>query len=346
LTISITDPFNSATDAQIPGLVRAIDPLQVQQQFAQHLPPSLNAAQLCGIRVMRHKPGRRCLIAYDLALETPAGSESFTLVGKVRAKGTDFRSYRVQQALWQAGFAADSEDHISVPEPIALLPDLQMWLQRQVPGTIATQLLPQAQGVALAQRIAEAAHKLHQAAIPPHRRHTLADELHILRDRLSLVAEQFPQWQSRLERLLEACHGLASTTPSVHLQGIHRDFYPDQVLVDGSRLYLLDFDLYCAGDPGLDMGNFIGHLIEQSLRTLGDAAALRDREVALEARFVQLAGESVRASVQTYTTLTLVRHIYLSTQFPDRRPWTEALLDLSETLLSPHLDFKARLKIR
>src|SRR5437773_3836244 len=33
-------------------------------------------------------------------------------------------------------------------------------------------------------------------------------------------------------------------------------------------VWLLDFDLYCQGDPALDIGNFVGHLTEQSLRTL------------------------------------------------------------------------------
>jgi hypothetical protein len=31
--------------------------------------------------------------------------------------------------------------------------------------------------------------------------------------------------------------------------------------------------------------------------------------------------------------LTLVRHIFLSTRFPERRPWTEPLLDLCEERL-------------
>jgi len=96
---------------------------------------------------------------------------------------------------------------------------------------------------------------------------------------------------------------------------------------------LVDFDLYCHGDPGLDVGNFIGHLTEESLRTFGDAAAWRDREQAMEDRFVELSGQAVRASVRAYTTLTLVRHIYLSTQFAERTAWTERLVELCEERL-------------
>jgi hypothetical protein len=105
------------------------------------------------------------------------------------------------------------------------------------------------------------------------------------------------------------------------------------VIVDGGRLWLLDFDLYCQGDPGLDVGNFIGHITEESLRTREDAAAWQDREQAMEDRFVELSGESVRASVRVYTILTLARHIYLSTQFPERAAWTDAVLELCEQRL-------------
>src|SRR5207245_9541587 len=90
----------------------------------------------------------------------------------------------------------------------------------------------------------------------------------------------------------------------------HRYFYADQVIVDAGRLFLVDFDLYCEGDPALDIGNFLGHVTEQSLRTLGDPEALADREHAMEERFVELSGVTP-AAVRAYATLTLVRHVYL-----------------------------------
>ena len=121
--------------------------------------------------------------------------------------------------------------------------------------------------------------------------------------------------------------------PALGACGIHRDFYPAQVLVRKDWVHLIDFDLYCQGDPGLDVGNFIGHVTEESLRTFGDPTALRDREQALEECFLEIAGEELRDSVGAYTTLTLVRHIYLSTQFPERIAFTERLMALCEARL-------------
>jgi hypothetical protein len=280
---------------------------------------------------VRHKPGRRCLIEYDVEAAGHDGpGEALTLVGKARAKGLDDSTYHLLLSLRNSGFGADSLDGVCVPEPVGIITPFRMWLQRKAPGTSATRLLAEPGGVALAGRIAEAVHKLHQANIPSHRHHTMADELRILHERLTYVAQIRPQWASRLESLLDGCDRLGATVPEPNLRGIHRDLYADHVVVDGPYLYFLDFDLFCAGNPGLDVGNFVAHLREQSLRTVGNLGALRPVEQALEDKFVELAGEATRVAVQAYAALTLARHIYLSTQFPERCSFTGSLLELCE----------------
>jgi aminoglycoside phosphotransferase (APT) family kinase protein len=314
-------------------LGNALDPHQADRQLNCHLPGLTRdngRVRLCAIRVTRYKPGRRCLIEYDVEFGQRTRQ---TLVGKARANGRGASSYDLAKVLWDSGFASDSEDGITVPEPVGIIPEFQMWFQRKVPGVASTHLLADGDGVRLARRIAEAIHKLHRADVRAHCRHTMADELRILHGRLSLVAETQPQWAERLARLLVFCDRLGASAPVPSPCGIHRDFYADHVIVDGPRLYLLDFDLYCEGDPALDVGNFLGHLAEQSLRALGDPNALSDRAEALEERFLELSGERTRAAIRAYATLTLVRHIYVSTQFPERRRFTERLLELSEELL-------------
>ena len=337
MSIPVIDPFGAAADTAMPSLALALDPMTVQGRFKRHLrrlAGERGVVRLRAIRVTRYKPGRRCLMEYDVDVERPGlAPEAATLIGKVRARRFGNSGYRLLRALWDAGLRADSEDGISVPEPIGTVPMFRMWLQRKVPGRVATDLLDGPGGAVLARRIAEAAHRLHRAGVPTERRHRMADEVRILRMCLSTVVRAAPDWTGRLDRILETAERLAAATPEPACCGIHRDFYADQVIVDGSRLYLTDFDLYCEGDPGLDVGNFLGHVTEQSLRTRGDPDALADRERALEERFVELAGEATRPAVRAYATLTLVRHIYLSTLFPDRRALTESLLDLCERRL-------------
>lgn len=330
------DPFDAVADAALPTLAVALDPDSATREL-NHLPRLSGghdgSVRLLAIRVTRHKPGRRCLVEYDVEVQREDIREAFTVIGKLRVHRFGKSGYRMLSALREAGFDDASRDGISVPEPIGVVPAFRMWMQRKVAGRPATELLKPGE-TALARRIAEAAHKLHSCRVRAESRHAMADELRILRECLGRGGGAVPCSQERLDRLLEGCERLGATVTEARRTGIHRDFYSDQVLVDGPHLALIDFDLYCDGDPGLDAGNFLGHLTEQALRVWGDPAALRDVEEALEERFVELSGEAVRASVRAYAALTVARHVYLSTRFPERRRSTEALLSLSEERVS------------
>lgn len=314
-------------DPTLAFLAPALNPDWVASRLSEVLGRSLT---LQAIRPLRHKPGRRCLIAYDLLLAGESGP--VTVVGKVRSRGLDHHSYELQSKLWHYGFDEASPDGVSVPEPLGVIPEMNLWLQRWVPGEVATALLPE--DVGLAERIAGAIAKLHRAGIPARKRHTPADELRILQERLPRVLHSYPQWEKRIEQVLQASAVLAETLPPATTTGIHRDFYPDQVLVRGDRLYLLDLDLYCQGDPALDIGNFIAHLSEQSLRQFGHPDAFAEQEAALVETFCQGNGGVSRDAIASYKTLTLVRHIYISTLHPNRRATTAPLLALCEARLA------------
>jgi len=320
-----------AADARMPLLSRALDPAEVEPVLRRLA--GWEGAAVRAIRAVRYKPGRRCLIEYDVA-QPSCGL--VTLVGKARARGADHATFDLLRELRRRGFDENAVDGICVPEPIAVVPELGLWLQCKVRGVSAMEGLAGANGLAVARRLAEAAHKLHVVDVPARREHTVADELRILHERLDALAAQRPDLGGvhRLGRLLAACDRLAATIPAPEPCGIHRDFYPDQVLVAGERLYLLDFDLYSHGDPALDIGNCIGHITEQAVRTRGDPRALADREAALEDRFVALTGEQMRPAVRAYALLTLARHVSLSAQRVDRQSFTARLLELCEERLA------------
>lgn len=335
MSIQVLDPFRIANDPALPGAIgAALDPTTMYRRFASFdfLPSRAGkAVTLRAIRAVRHKPGQRCVIEYDIELSS--GDEPLTVIGKIRARHRPETAHGLMASLWKAGFSDRSEDGIAVPQPLGVFADLGMWLQRKVPGQVAAELLLESGATRLVEKIAEAAYKLHCAMVPAKRNHTMADELRILRERLSAVAHDHPQWAGRIGRLLEACERLGAALPPPVPCGIHRDFYADQVIVDGTRLWLIDFDLYCTCDPGLDIGNFLGHITEHSLRTLGNASALAPLEHAMAARFAALAGPAAARAAATYATLTLARHVYLSTLFAERRPNTGRILELCEERL-------------
>ena len=331
--IGVTDPFAIDSDPALLHAAEALDPVAVARAFelAKFPIENLSGDRLRAIRVTRHKPGRRCVIEYDLA--AAGDSPEMTLIGKIRRQRSGRSAFELSRAFTVNGFHGTVKDGVSVPDAIAYVKQLGLWLQRKVPGQEATELLVTPAGPRLAEGIAEAAFKIHRSNVPVRRVHGMDDEIQILESCLDRVGLAYPAWKSRLWRLQLFAERLAQTLGSRDLCGIHRDFYADQIIVDGNRLWLLDFDLYCQGDPALDIGNFIGHVTELGLRLYGYPKALAAVERAMEDRYVALAGESMRYPIRVYSLLTLLRHIYISTLHESRQHTTEWLITLCELRL-------------
>src|SRR5437867_3849880 len=206
------DPFGARADPRMPLLARALDPEEVERYLRAHRvgpPDAASRLALRAIRTVRYKPGRRCLIEYDVEVtRRDAPPEVVTLVAKARARGADTATFRLLQALRVRGFDDTSPDGVAVPAPVTVIPELGVWLQRKVRGIAATAALAEPGGVALARRMADAMHKLHYAGVAARRRHTMADELRTLHDRLGPLAQRRPQCALRLERRRRARHRL------------------------------------------------------------------------------------------------------------------------------------------
>lgn len=114
---------------------------------------------------------------------------------------------------------------------------------------------------------------------------------------------------------------------------IHRDFYPDQIVIDSSRVTICDLDLYRLGDPALDVGNFAAHVLEQGLRERSEVTALGPVVDAFTFSYRALSPSISPIAIEAYTTLSLVRHIAIGTQMESRRAITEPLLEICESRL-------------
>jgi hypothetical protein len=328
--VSVTDPFGIARDPALAHASVALDPAAVEYAFAhaRHQLEELSETRIEEIRVVRHKPGRRCVIEYDLV--DADGSPRGTVIGKIRRNRSGRTAFELARAFGESGFDPAAVDGISVPEAVAYVKKLGMWLQRKVPGFESTAMLETPAGTEIAVNIAEAAYKIHRAGVPAERVHGIDDELEILCRCLGSVSKAQPAWKFRLERLMQCARRIGETLHGRPHCGVHRDFYSDQVIVDRNRLWLLDFDLYCQGDPALDIGNFIGHVTEQSVRTRGYPLALSEVELAMERRYTALAGAAEIGAIHAYSLLTLMRHIYISMLHAERRHTTDQLLSICE----------------
>jgi tRNA A-37 threonylcarbamoyl transferase component Bud32 len=318
----------------MPYLVDALTAARAEQNLRQHVDAT---ARVEAARLVRHKPGRRFLIEYDIIL---GGGVRKTWIGKSRAKGLDRHTFELQRTLHARVFAEDSPDGICVPSTVGVIPEWQMWLQEKVAGDPLTMRLGMADAPALCARAIAAVNKLHKANVTARKAHGVEDELRILGERLPLVAEAQPELAPAIRDVLARCHAWAARLPPTTMVGIHRDFYPDQIIVSGSRLYLIDLDLYCLGDPALDVGNFLAHLTEMALRGTSDVEALTRCEDAAINSFIRLDPSIAPSVMEAWKKLALARHVHISTQFPDRQAFTrtilEALLRDGRSLDVPH----------
>jgi hypothetical protein len=264
----------AAADPALPHLADALMPAAATAAItgAKHFAGA--RVRVARAALLRHKPGRRAVIDYSLDITWPDGrTDEVAAIGKMRAS----RPPRTPTGC--CGSCGATASRATVPMASACLscrhvPALGLWLQRRVPGTLATVLLTTTAAAPLARRIAEAAHKLHHAGVVPEKTHGPADELAILERVLAVVRDAQPARRAALDHLLGGCRRLVATLEAP-ATGIHRDFYADQIVVDGARLHLLDFDLYCAGHAARRR-ELRRALMEQRVRERNAAARLRN----------------------------------------------------------------------
>ncbi len=323
------------SDPAMPFLAEALETRRAEVEFAAALALPAGTLQLASARVCRHKPGRRCLIEYKGTITEPLGvSRPFTWLGKGRARGLDRRTPALLRQLVREGFHAAGGDGIGVPEVIGEVAPFQLWLQRVAPGRPLTELLECRAGIDACRLAARALGKLHASAVRPDRTHSVADELAILEKAFARARQARPDLHAEIAEIEAACAVAASVLPGFSTTLIHRDYYPDQLLVDGPRVVILDLDLAGAGDPHLDAGNFLAHLTEHGLRHHDEGDALAACERVFQETWLELQPGADRGALETWRTLALARHIGLSTQLPGRAHTTNALVQLCQSRLA------------
>lgn len=340
--MTITRATNGVTvvqpviDPDIPQLHLALDPSFMRrhlENFVADTDSSFSEIRSLSVAMVRHKPGRRCMIRYDVAHGTPTRRRQISLLGKIRARGLDARTFELCSELWRNGFGPNSTDSVYVPEPFGRVDEIDMWMQRYVPAPPLAERLFSTDAEDRCRLAGTALCKLHTRGPTTRRTHGSDKEAAMLMTRLHNVAPGLAGLGRRIRRVADGCTELLADEPGRTVSPIHRDFYPDQILVSRNSSWIVDLDLYAMGDPALDLGNFVAHLQEFSLRRYGHCHGLTRLEQAFLEGYCSAAGRDLSLSLSIYVTASLARHIAISRQFPDRQHTTEALLALCERRL-------------
>ena len=316
----------------VPALDPSLPQLSVLTDAARLAPVLARArgerVRVDSVALVRHKPGRRCTVCLGLVVGPPSAGRRERLYAKTYASERGPRVYRSLQAIAQAKAFGPA---VALPEPAGYLEKLKTVLQREVEGEPASPALLADDG-RLGARIATAIHALHASDIHLERCHSLADELGVLRGRVNALAEASIGLAEPARRCLAAAEAKAGRVTAWRRRPVHRDFYPEQVLVQDSRLAVLDLDDVAMSEPALDVANFLAHLRLLDLEQ-GRPHAARTAASAFLERYVSLDSDLDLSLVRLLEGATLLRLACIHLPRETGEVLAERLLEQSEALL-------------
>jgi tRNA A-37 threonylcarbamoyl transferase component Bud32 len=282
-------------DEQLKATARALNPQKALKLLRETSADSgWEIARLTQIEPVKHRPGRRLTIRYTVTARR-GGSQLVprTLYGKAYRGHRGERVYRILRFLRSA-----APGELRFPEPLGYHPRRRFLLLNALVGPTLMDLIrgPDAHShlahfghqlaalhalamVAPAEATAAPAAANEAVCEAPEaaalRTHDAPAEVRVLQRAAERVAaaplhevlkSRFHKAFTRTcERLLPdagALPALRAGSPWRSLSRvIHRDLYPDQVVRVGGQIGLVDLDEVAWGEPELDVGNFVAHLI-------------------------------------------------------------------------------------
>jgi Ser/Thr protein kinase RdoA (MazF antagonist) len=133
---------------------------------------------------------------------------------------------------------------------------------------------------------------LHTSGVQFGRPRTLDDELGGLQSQIESARRFVPSFGDRAQSWLEGIAASAGESEPLKPCLSHGDFKHEQLLFDGARSGLVDFDSICQAEPALDVGKFLAHL-------RAEVRKIRERASVLSPLGEELADRFVRAYVST-----------------------------------------------
>jgi aminoglycoside phosphotransferase (APT) family kinase protein len=274
------EPVACLDDARLRGLEVATDPGRIQgilDRAHGEISGGRPAARW-SCRLLRHHPGSRAVLLY--APERGGSADAVPVVGKVYAKRHKAQSvWAVLCAL--AARRRDGEVWRS-PRPLARLSEWNLVLMEHLPGTplrfvVCAGESPEREerGVRLAARALAELHRVPGQGLEAR---SLAADRGTLERRVRRIEALDADLARRMAELSREIAGRAAGLPPCReTTFLHGSSSPKQMLLDGDRVGVLDFDGARRGDPAIDVGTFMASLRKYGTRW---AAPGRLRELA------------------------------------------------------------------
>lgn len=285
---------SSIIDPALPQLQDILDVNKMSDAISAVLED--DQATLKNVELVRHKPGRRAILRFDL-------SDSTALYGKTFASKRGPKVFTITEKLSTSrAFGPD----VLTPDAVAYLSDSKLMLLSEVSGEpIENQLC--AGDTDLAERIAFALFHLHSSNVDLGRWHDMEKELSPLDARCADIMKHASALSDEAEDLLIDLMSFDHHAMCWRFRPIHRDMYHDQVLMAKEKLVVLDLDDASMSEPAIDVANFATHLMLLGLQKAQDAEAYRPLIDAFLNQYAELDPDLDSGLVDYLTATTALR---------------------------------------
>jgi ABC-type multidrug transport system ATPase subunit len=355
-------------DGELPALVPATDPQGMAEIFRETLPEALDNTfeiERCKVELVDYARRYRAVLRYYLDGRRPgsARAERRMVYGKLFHDNIGALAGPVTAALREHVLNDRSGFQFNVPRTLSWRPDMQLALLEAIPGEppMSDELKARLRGTpvpasarsleAMTESCARIAAVLHTSGIKLGRRRSLDDELAALRKGFAEIQRYSPELGERLNSWLELLSTYAEQSDALPATFCHGDFTHSQILFDGERPGLVDFDSICQAEPALDLGHFLAYLRVAALKArkltpTAPSSTVEDLTERFLKTYAQAMGgriddaERLRVRVAVYQLVSLLRRALRSWQkFKGSR--LEGALEIIEEEIAclPQLDY-------
>jgi len=231
--------------------------------------------------VLRYMPLRRCTILSEIVQRT-----STPMIVKFKRPHRLAESWALLKAV-HATFG-DGRAGFDVPAPRGQDPPLAYSGQTVLPGEDLSDLLDALRGPELVRRAAAVHRAMHAADVAGPPPEDPAQALRDLRDDARWVAFALPEYEDTVRTTVAALERHALDAPRAPAF-CHGDLVPSQLLLDGDRFGVTDFDGARTGDPHRDLAIWLAALTFD-VPALDRAVAAGDEAVIARAEAAYLEG--------------------------------------------------------
>lgn len=189
------------------------------------------------------------------------GRDGVPLVLKHYDDGRGSHAARTMRAVHRSLATTGGRAALAVPTVHRWHGDTGVLVQAAVPGRPLLPLLASPRRRWALAQAARALAALHASGARVGPVTTMADHVaNLIHPQPQHVARVVPGLAPRIQEVAAALRRWQAAAPPVTAVPIHRDAHPRQMTLDGTRVWLVDWDLAARGDAALDVANFALYL--------------------------------------------------------------------------------------